>query len=1355
MKNQGCHIVNALRRDGTGQRQRFPEALDNEYVQIDERSLETLLEFSRKFSEHIQYYTLTDAASGSWEAFFEKDITFVLARMMKAEIFRYREGLDAINGFNHYLQVVEEMVMRLADTDLGNNPTSSAVDNALLDLFNFIPTAVFGELKALPLLFDEWQADVIPELQLKAEISAMVRSELAPRLKKMIRFHHDVAQQRVGFPAVNPALFTGFGEEWGMTEFFQTNGEFDTFVVDYTNDPQPLAYKGEVEYEKILNTAQKLKQVFESFHNAALVLGKSAGKYVNQTLTDYPLHAPQSALFIAFLRIFEYAQSHLNQLTYRHLDFYYKEVLKLTEKAPTPDEVHVLFQLRKNIAGYLIPEGTLLDAGKDALGIQRYYETVRDIVLNQARIADLKTLYVDELVAQDGLANAAPSRGSVYAAQIPASADGLGAPLEGDEPAWHLFGESQVGLAESDRTLPDATLGFALSSPALYMREGDRRVMFIFTFEKGGFLSGFSRPELGLIEAEMKYSLMLQFSGEEEWVSQSPEKVMLINDHNTLVDHPDYFDVLTPYASTDDVMMLELKLSRDEPAVVGYNAKKLAGDFETDQPVLKFLFSNQGYALSSLVLAEFNLVDPYMVNDQVVFEGNGYTAVAQPQPGEYPGSGSAWLKWNSVEEAYAGNPVISGSPYEWFRHLEPQSLDLKVEVGRPFPTSPASDKGLTSLVLENDNGKLNPNKPFSLFGNQPTVGSKFYIGSEEAFSKKITEFKIGIKWIEVPGANLATWYNGYPSSMANSSFTVDLDLLDKGEWTSLGSRNLFNSGNAQVDQTQHADLSAIDFERDAEMETLNKFRASMARGFVRMELTGPGNGFGHVLYPKLLANAVVDLSRYEPVIQTNSNGQDVVTSSPPILPNAPFAPKIAELDLSYAATAVIDLSDSAETAYSSRIDRFFHLNPFGHVEVHPHTSPTGTVSLAPQFNNQGYLFVGLENCSPPEVITLFFQLAEGSGDPELARPEVEWSYLIQDQWIPLNPTEVLSDTTNGLLTSGVITLDLPREAEQASRILPGGLLWLRARVADNVAALNLAIMTSTQGVTAQFVDQGNDPNHLWNSLPAESITALQNSVFAVSEVTQPYASFGGKPGEQPRQFYTRVSERLRHKDRNINIWDYERIVLEEFPEIYKVKCLNHTSLDSEIEPGHVMIVPIPNLRNKNAVNPLEPKTSLNKLTEIHDFVSDAISPFVNLTVKNPLYEQVLVSFQVGYKTGYDAGFYTKQLNQEIIRFLSPWAFEEGEDIIFGGRIHSSLILNFIEERPYVDFVAKFQLDHVLEDGTVCADVKEAVASTSRSILVSASAHQVTHVRPEEVDCAIEGVVDGIGYMIMHDTFIVR
>ena len=150
-----------------------------------------------------------------------------------------------------------------------------------------------------------------------------------------------------------------------------------------------------------------------------------------------------------------------------------------------------------------------------------------------------------------------------------------------------------------------------------------------------------------------------------------------------------------------------------------------------------------------------------------------------------------------------------------------------------------------------------------------------------------------------------------------------------------------------------------------------------------------------------------------------------------------------------------------------------------------------------------------------------------------------------------------------------------------------------------------------QADEAVFLNNDNELSHLATALPGGSIGKMLNKQAAVKTVSQPFNSFGGVPKEEDKHFYIRVSERLRHKNRAVDIWDYERLVLEKFPGVYKVKCLNHTSTDFELAPGYVRIIPIPDIRNKNIYDILEPRVSKNTLSEIENYLGALHGFFVD------------------------------------------------------------------------------------------------------------------------------------------------
>ena len=127
---------------------------------------------------------------------------------------------------------------------------------------------------------------------------------------------------------------------------------------------------------------------------------------------------------------------------------------------------------------------------------------------------------------------------------------------------------------------------------------------------------------------------------------------------------------------------------------------------------------------------------------------------------------------------------------------------------------------------------------------------------------------------------------------------------------------------------------------------------------------------------------------------------------------------------------------------------------------------------------------------------------------------------------------------------------------------------------------------------------------------------------------------------------------------------------------------------------------------------------------------------MKLHVKNPAFEEVHVAFRVRLRDGFDETFSVKQLQQAVTRFLSPWAFADGAGPSFGGKIYKSVLINFVEDQPSVDYVTDFQLFHPASGP---ADRTEVVGTKAVSILVSAPAaqHSILVINPAEEEAPHE------------------
>ena len=254
----------------------------------------------------------------------------------------------------------------------------------------------------------------------------------------------------------------------------------------------------------------------------------------------------------------------------------------------------------------------------------------------------------------------------------------------------------------------------------------------------------------------------------------------------------------------------------------------------------------------------------------------------------------------------------------------------------------------------------------------------------------------------------------------------------------------------------------------------------------------------------------------------------------------------------------------------------------------------------------------------------------------------------------------------------------------------------------------------------------------------------------------PILSFGGKAAEQDEVFHTRISERLRHKQRALTAWDYERLVLERFPQIYKVKCLSADVLNDPDQVGSLSIMVIPDVRKCRLLDTCAPKATVDLIADIEEYLADKMPAYASIRVRNAHFVAVKVRVGVRFRAGYDTGFYKARLVRELNRFLSPWAYDEGADIDIGGRIYANSIINFLDQREYVDYVAGIKLfsienghPHLVQPG----DTEGYYVTTTRpdAVLVAAREHVIDEIRESGYE---DEQFDGINYMKVELGFIV-
>lgn len=1194
------------------------EALDPKKAPLDDRKIEDLLAQVRSYAAKVRFFPVPEEDDGStisWQTLLERDMSVVLASVVLSDP---SEQEQLYNRFRRELYA---------------DPTQAHLE------------LLFEPINTLRVQIERWYEQVSSDNPLYADLVLLTRSGLSPQLQKAI----SIAMALDG-PANMLNLAITKDSIWN---FDVDDLKPDPLLSLQTPDEGGMTAE---EVDPLVEVSFYIDDIFQAFYQTTVEIISRSHRHLDFSLQQYPEHQPHLALLIAFLELFKYLQKELNDVTGRHLEFFYRDVLHLSERPAIPDQVYVIFELAKGVNDYIVDFGTPLPGGEEqGSGKEIVYRTGENnteepapFVPNRAVVREIKNVYLE----LDQKTKTYPV--DFHANPIANSADGNGAAFPVPGSSFDTFGvggrDEETALTmcnfmqQTGHFLNKARIGFAIATPQLLLAGGVRTADLKIKGLKDMLLT--AQPD------QIGHILEIWLTSEKGWM-----QMRYLPPTTTDVF---YFTIL---ADADKTLRISLPVSA--PKIVPFDPVLHPGDmFPTQSPMMKVILRN-------LDTDHFTTSPVY---DQLV-----------------------------IDNTFSLQTIVGN-------------------FGAPNPVN-----GLKDLLVQNTIQTLENGKTFFAFTQLPTTGSPLYVGSTEFFAKKISKFKTHIVW-----------------KNALTSQLLDLSYLKDNQW--LTPENPAASRITTSSSISTWDIDTNELPLDLPIpRTLNP-----ERGAFGMNIS---NGFFKITPAGLVST---------PVETVAQNGQIL---------QADYVSLEYDSTLSYA-----DLKPG--------IDQFFHLYPFGFVPIFPAKNfgevldmqslsaglfvnaqvpgtelnpqwflfpqfrfgaPVDRVLLAnesQQYNQAilqtGQMIIGLENLKPPQNLTLLFKFEEGTqADDDGAPPVVHWSYLTNNEWRPLPGDAILNDGTFGLQTTGIILFDLPKNINTGNTLLPANQCWLCAAVGDNPDRMPRLINIHAQAVTATFDDQGHDAGHYETAFPAGSISALKVPVDAVKTVTQPYESFGGRAADRGNTFYVEASERIRHKGRAITVWDYEHMILSNFPSVYKVKAIpvndpdcncrepeknpcrpnaeaaECSSCGEKTAPGHVMVVPIPDFRRRVGGNRLQPKNSNRVLQEIEKYLGRRVSPFVKVHAKNPKYEEVLVSFSVQFRDGIDKGVFLRRLNDELVRYLTPWAFEESADVRFDGRVYASDVINFIEERPYVDFIVDFRMFHCKDD---CCGAEEELLTEVRGII---------------------------------------
>lgn len=684
-------------------------------------------------------------------------------------------------------------------------------------------------------------------------------------------------------------------------------------------------------------------------------------------------------------------------------------------------------------------------------------------------------------------------------------------------------------------------------------------------------------------------------------------------------------------------------------------------------------------------------------------------------------------------------------------------------------------EGIMDFQAENHEGEIKISAPFEPFGSLPASESAFMVAHPELCLKPLDSLRLEMEWMEMP-ADLKAHYDPYFAAMgsipalpdiphAQEDFVAAVELV-AGRWgTPLAPGGLpFLKPEMEVTvQGNVQELEGYGEEKIADFQVPTDWPRYLR--LLYRSPWSPQQAFSNAerRLTSALLRAGNDYAVASQAYADDPEGSQGATSNLEILQNAtaamaavsaitllpPYVPKLKWMKLGYTATLDIPLAGWQQRPGTVKL---FHQLPFGLREL-----PLGMGSpqpLLPAFHEEGTALLGFQGLWPGQRLSLLLKVQPGSGNPDAIPPAVKWAYHSTFGWRPLPAYCLLQDDTRGLLRTGLLHIAIPDDAAPAPLEMGSAALWLRASADLHCDHLPHWEALHTQAMHAKPSPSDDGGQVASSYLPAGSVTSLEGNHPSVAKVMQPYPSYNGRAAESDGEFYQRVSERLRHKNRALAAWDLEHLCLQQFPHLYAVKTLQAAAALGR-SPGEFRLVVVPDLRKQQFADTFQPKFGYGELSQMADYLKTISPPSAMITLANPRYRPVLVGTTINFKKGVSSSTGKYLLQQCLCAYLAPWAYDEGTAMGFGGRLYASDVVDLLQAQPYVEFVGKTRLFIGEEDGKFTeahqpeGDTSAYIEVSDADVLTSVEAHLINEISE---DTAQSEIWEGISWMVINSDF---
>jgi|GEM_PF-1221263 len=1212
---------------------------------IDGRTETDRLWFITEFAGLINFYNSDNKLQGNWKPFLLKDPVFLLACISKTSFTYF---------FSRYQSTCAGIELLLQ--------TGSFAGQDIRDAYKLL-NQLFGRLKNVYEQVGCW----VYYMQLSSEnydlntyVTGLVKSTFSPYFWSL--------------KAMHACLFSLLDESIRSEKKVLAEAE-------YFNNDLWLMHKGSQPWWEILGLDSKpssLRPVddhntdssnyqlcFATLKKTGDVLFHLFKNIISYSYKDYEKLAakkskyPDTTLLRTLVRLLGIHQEQLNGIAQKHLDFFYRDILKQRKQQ---DESSCIYLSAHPTTGSVIklPAGTAFHVATNN-NKRQIFCTLNEESLHPAILAGATTLsYVSSgdtvELFQDTVTNLSTTQ---------FMEDGL-------VKSWKTFGGRSPGAKKA------AAMGVAFASPMLYLKDGIRTITFTFTF---------SSPQADDLFSNAAFFLSTQ----KKWLQVPPGPGVTVKYIEAGKNAPS--PVLYSGAS------IIIQLGPEQPVIENFTVNP--DGIRSQWPMFKILFEHltnnppqsfiQTLDISVTVkgLRSFELYNdsgaisvksPYAPFSTIPTFGSSCIIGSNEVFSKPVSAFSIAIDWSNLPKL----PATADIPpddfetyYKGYNNCEPVAATPgKKTTAVSVSLAPATDSiGIVKKIQQIFNlfkSKLARvpsaiyKKIKTFFSNQPGPPPDLFNNGSFTVGFQVLENASWVPALIQPPENYAMQLADDPRTtvvispidtclpygVQNSLFRVNKNnLLVDGSCFELTAPSLFTKGYSPDPAIQNSTLSFTD---------------KTVSGFIKMELTGPAQGFGSALYPKVVANIALQNAI------TITDWFRFSFCKPNILPpaNLPFVPMAGNLAGTYTASVTYDLA----TPDGNYPLQCFSYSAFANYEVYnntpgspitpgnitttiagPASQPFSGVPFFPAFNGEGALLLQFSELLPGNIISLYFELVRKNIQPN-SNAEVHFSYLSQLGWKKL---ELLCDSTSNFACSGIIKLNIPADITNSSVAMPGKNYWIALSAQGTPEAFSQTVCLSVNGFAIQQDDDSlfKDAENIQvkkTSTGAATVIPVAPLAAKLKPLTAPNLAIAGNDDTMNQ----RISARIKTKDRIITPYDFYMAVRRRFNYIFYSKVSFATS------PGPVggrgqRILQIHLVKKSPAYSQpdaLLPFVTVIEEKEIKHYLEERMLPSVNLQVSNFEPQFVRISVWVTLENNFEneEGAIRLLVNKALNIYLSPW-----------------------------------------------------------------------------------------------------